>query len=56
MGKVIRENSDCTIRIIEEDEITYIVENDNDDTKLTYERKEDAIRKFGYLTRNHKQE
>ena len=52
MEKIIRENVDCTIRVIEIDGETYKLEDDNTHNELYYENRNDAFKKYGYLTRN----
>ena len=51
METIIRENEDCTIRILECDGGIYQLVDDNTKEILFYERINDAYRKFGILTR-----
>lgn len=55
MEIIVRENEDCSIRIIECDGGVYQLVDDNTSLRLFYERINDAYRKFGILTRNKKE-
>ena len=54
MEIIVRENENCSIRIIECDGGVYQLVDDNTSLRLFYERINDAYRKFGILTRNKK--